>query len=251
MKFTSFLTLILSVIFIGLAPMALAKETLHPKLSKFATPYWKTADELFSKQQDALKAAAEPYLKALAEAEQDAADGDEKALVLDLKHQALIVGNNVLQPKPPAFLPKKARRAHKKFIKEAARADRDFNSKVRSVQKNYIVQLKKLSRKAKNEELANQIAHQKTLIQSGSFGPIKNLATDLVGTVWESVDDPNKRMTFDSTTRFNEKWRYEISEKNELTIFWNPTTSETYTIGKDGRTLWRLGGPKKLLVSKN
>ena len=234
------------------ATLARAEE-LVPELKGPAQDRERDIAALEPQKTAAVAAAQAPYLAALDSADQAAMSGGKVNNVASIAREREQLQKGGMAASLPPDLPRSVDPARRTYLAAIAKIDADFTKRRTVVDGNYLQKLASLQFKAlNNPTLAAQISAEKQKVATGIHGPITDAAVGMANTRWKKVGGNDNDVIFFTTDMVNNTWHYETPEHDRIRILWNPSSSTTYTLGRDGKTLmdgskpiWDLMTPAK------
>ncbi len=234
------LVLVLSI------PVLFAGE-LAPVLAPLAEAHKKEVEQLAEEREAAIRGPRDSYLVALKRADEEATAKGDQELLAAITKETRLVDNGGITPLPPALFPRKLQGVHRTFVKAVEKVDAGIDRKRKDANSRYLIALAQIKPKPGDDALVAQIEAEKERVLSGISGPITDLRTQLKGTRWQSVAEPDNVHLFKPDGYFIH-WRYTTPERDELIIHWNENSRKHLKLAKDGRTLLSGGVPDMVLV---
>jgi len=236
---------IIFVIFL-LSGLTIHAGERDPRLAPLVEAHLKKTDEILAEKSAVVATAMTTYLKEIeAQDEKVTKSGNAQALGAIQKEREQVKSGGVF-PVPNADLPKVLMTYRKAFVKAVEEADSEAAKKRKDLDAKYLAALAKLAPlEASSNELATQIEEEKKRVASGIYGPITNLQTQLPGTRWQSLSNPDDIAVWELNGKYRH-WRYSIPDRETVVLHWTPTKGKSWKLDKDGRTL--IGDPVYRLI---
>lgn len=181
----------------------------------------------------------QPYLAALATADQAATQSGDAEMLRAIEQERDAVKTGRLRLEFPEALPRKLSPTRRALLTGEQRARLDFDKQQQAIDADYLQRLGALQlRAARDPALADQIAKEKSRVLSGIRGPITDLPTGLPGTRWRLfAGDGYQSLIFGKDGKVNGNWKYEVIDRDKVSVIWDKSSSMTLTLAKDGSTL--------------
>jgi hypothetical protein len=226
-----------------LSLLPLSAGELDPRLAPMAATYQKQVADLTSRADVDREKAVQVFLAELKAAETKATKGGDVKSLAAITKEISQVEMGIALPVPPPDLPKLLQTQHRNYYKANEDVDAAIGKQKQQLDAKYLAALAKLQpADGTDSALASQIAEQKKRVISGNFGPITDLQTQLAGTRWQAVWDPNHFEFFGANGRYS-NWKYTTPDAETAVVHWDDHSSMTYKLGKDGKTLFKGGVP--------
>ena len=237
-----------TLLFICACLSSLQADELDPRLAPLAATYLKQIDEIKVRSAVDEKKALEIFLDEIKSTEDKLMkSGDTKTLAVITKERTQILSGIIL-PVPDVGLPKLLQAQHRTFYKAHEEVEAAIAKQKKQLDIKYLAALVRLQpAEGTDQALAGQIAEQKNRVISGNFGPINNLQTQIGGTRWQSVRDPNHFEFFAPNGRYS-SWKYTTPDPETVVVHWDDHSSISWKLAKDGKTLLMGGVPDLKLV---
>lgn len=181
----------------------------------------------------------QPYLDALATADQAATQSGNAEMLRAIGQEREAVKAGKLRMEFPEALPRKLSPTRRALLTGEQRARLDFDKQQQAIDAEYLQKLGTLELKsARDPALAEQIAREKSRVLSGFRGPITDLPTGLPGTRWRLfAGDGYQALVFGKDGKVNGNWKYEVIDRDKVSVIWDKSSSMTLTLAKDGSSL--------------
>lgn len=181
----------------------------------------------------------QPYLAALAEADQAATKSGNAEMLRAIEQERDAVKTGKLRLELPEALPRKLSPTRRALLTGEQRAQLDFDKQQQAIDADYLQKLGALQLKATGDPaLTEQIAKEKSRVLSGLRGPITDLQTGLPGTRWRLfAGEGYQSLVFGKDGKVNGNWKYEFIGRDKVSVIWDKSSSMTLTLAKDGSTL--------------
>jgi hypothetical protein len=229
----------------------LAGSILHaaerdPRLAPLAEAHIKKTEEILGEKTAEIAKAVAVYLAEIdAQDEKATKSGNAEALGAIQKEREQLKSGGIL-PVPNAGLPKVLVTYRKAFVKAVEDADSGAAKKRKDVDSKYLAALAKLApADGSAPDLATQIEEEKKRVTSGFYGPITNLQSQLPGTRWQSLSNPDDIAVWETNGKYRH-WKYTIPDRETVVLHWTADKGKSWKLDKDGRTL--RGNPDYRLI---
>ena len=214
---------------------AASAQTLAP-----LTQAHQAATSALTTQRDAeLGRLRQPYLAALAAADQAATKSGNADALRAVEQEREAVNAGKLRMELSRALPKTLSPIRRALISAEMRSTADYEKRQKALDADYLQKLGALQVKvARDPDLAAQIAQEKTRVLSGISGAITDLKSGLSGTKWRIFQgDGYEELRFGEDGKVNGNWRYEITARDKVKVIWDKSSAMTLTLGKNGSSL--------------
>ncbi len=167
----TFIPMLFAILMLGIAPVMLHAEDIHPKLAPLKAKYESEVQAARTQRDEALAKVQAIYERALANAEHAAASArDLKAVAaIDRERKAAAEGN--LAPAFPADLPGSLQNARREFLAGLAKVAGEYGPQIQKIDAEYVAQLLRIDA-GSDAALQQQIATEKQRVL-GSAGEKK------------------------------------------------------------------------------
>lgn len=199
-----------------------------------------TAAAALAAQRDAeLNRLRQPYLAALAAADQTATKTGNAAMLRAIEQEREAARTGQLRQEFPPSLPRTLSAPRRALLTGEQRAIKNYDTQKKTLDANHLQKLGALQSKAdRDPALAAEIAGEKARVLSGINGPISDLQTGLPGTQWRLfAGEGFKSFRFGADGKVNDHWNYEVTSRDKVKVIWDKTSALTLTLGKDGASL--------------
>lgn len=225
-------------------------EELLPEIAGFAQTYKTESSDVAAQKTVALDRTKPPYLAALDAADKAATASGNVAAVAAIAREREQVAKGGMGQSMPSELPKNLGSYRRSYLSSRERVDAEFAQRQKAADATYLRNLATLQTKAAaNPALATQITDEKQKMAAGIHGPLTDLTIGIDGTRWKEVGGKEVAALRFDHGKLNATWKYETPKPDAVHIIWNPNSSVTYTLGKDGKTLLENGKPKYELLT--
>lgn len=228
--------------------LPLAASEMDPRLAPAADTCSKQIKAITDRNVTEKSKALESFLAELKESESKATKGGDVKILAAITKEITDLEKGLALPVPPVDLPKLLQSRHKTYVKAFETADDDAAKAKKQLDEKYLAALAKLQpTSGADAALAAQIEEQKKRVLSGNFGPMTDLQTQLAGTRWQSIDNPEHFHFFSKEGRYSH-WKYTTPDPETLVVHWNENSSASWKLAKDGKTLLKGGQPDMRLA---
>jgi hypothetical protein len=181
----------------------------------------------------------QPYLTALATADQTATKTGNAEMLRAIEQEREAVNTGKLRADMSKILPRKLFPVRRALITAESKTHSEFDKKQKSLDASYLQKLGTLQSKATgNAILTEQIAREKARVVSGISGAITDLKSGLSGTKWRRFEGEGfEVLSFGKDGKVNGNWNYEIIGRDKVKVVWDKSSAMELRLGKDGSSL--------------